>query len=255
MMTSPLISIVTVTLNNIDGLKKTSHSLSSQNAKDYEWIVIDGASTDGTDGFLSHSTATYISEPDNGLYDAMNKGIGRATGTYILFMNAGDVFASTSTLETITQHIKDNNSDFIYGDALEISNDKEIYKHARPHSTLLKGMMTHHQSMIYKRECLDNLQYDLRYKIAADYNFTLRFLKTAKKITYIPFPLCVFESGGISQTNALKGRIEQFKIRHHFKISLLDKIKTFIVQTLIYSIRKISPRFYWWLKEFSIRAE
>ena len=254
MMTSPLFSIVTITLNNIDGLEKTHKSINAQTFKDYEWIVIDGASTDGTIDFLEQSNTTYISEADDGLYDAMNKGIKRATGTYIVFMNAGDCFASTNTLETIAEHAKNTNPDFIYGDALEILDGTEIYKHARPDYMMLSGMITHHQSMIYKRDEIDDLEYDLKYKIAADYDFTLRFLENAKNTIHIPAPLCVFESGGISETCALKGRIEQFKIRRNLKVSLIDNLKTFITQTLVYILRKISPRIYWWLKQFSIKA-
>jgi putative colanic acid biosynthesis glycosyltransferase len=252
-MTNPLFSIITITLNNLDGLERTQASIQSQSAKNYEWIIIDGGSTDGTADLLSHSTATYISEPDNGLYDAMNKGIERATGVYLLFMNAGDAFASSNTLETFTQHIKESRPDFIYGDALEILDDIEIYKHARDHIFASKGMFTHHQSMVYKGGCVDDLRYDLKYKIAADYDFTLKFLETAKEILHIPTPLCIFESGGISQTSALKGRIEQFKIRHHLKTKLLDNIKTFTLQSVVYFLRRISPRFYWWCKELETR--
>ena len=254
MMTRPLFSIITITLNNIDGLKKTSHSVNTQTFKDYEWIVIDGASTDGTLDFLEQSTATYISEVDDGLYDAMNKGIKRATGTYVIFMNAGDCFASTNTLETIAEHIKNTDPEFIYGDALEILDGTDIYKHARPDYMMLSGMITHHQSMIYKRSKIGDLKYDLKYKIAADYDFTLRFLENSKNPTHIPAPLCIFESGGISETSAVKGRIEQFKIRRNLKVSLIDNSKTFITQSLIYILRKISPRIYWWLKQFSIKA-
>lgn len=253
MMTNPFVSIVTVTLNNLSGLQKTATSITSQTFKDFEWIIIDGVSTDGTNEFLKACDAQIISEPDNGLYDAMNKGIDKATGEYLLFLNAGDIFASNTTLDNIYNQANDD-TDFIYGDALEIYHGRDIYKHARPHEFALSGMFTHHQSMLYRRATIENLRYNLGYKIAADYDFTLRFLNNVKTIQHIPLPFCLFESGGLSERNAFKGRIEQFRIRKNSGQNFFDNLKVFLNQTMVYSIRCLSPKTYWFLKRFSLRA-
>ena len=202
----PLFSVITITFNNRDGLRKTAASVQSQIYKDIEWIIIDGHSNDGTQNdFTNFSSAKIISEPDQGIYDAMNKGINLATGDYLIFMNAGDVFADENVLieiskQCISQH------DFIYGD----SHEDHHFKPTRDHSKINWGMPTHHQAMLYSRRALADMRYDLSYKIAADYDLTLRFLKIARNILYVPIPICIFEVGGVSQTNVKRGRDEQF---------------------------------------------
>lgn len=241
-MIKPLLCVVTVTLNNLDGLKKTHNSL--RHIQNYEWIVIDGNSTDDTTIFLDTTNATYISETDNGIYDAMNKGLALATGVYVIFMNAGDVFSGPKFLEKIDK----DTYDFIYGDAQEMLGNNIIYKTARPHNKITHGMITHHQAMIYNRKALGPRLYNTNYKIASDYDFTWQTLDTAQNILYIPQPICLFESGGLSQQQVLLGRIEQFKIRHTHKISFFKNLFIFTAQTILYAIRKISPRTYWFLK-------
>lgn len=253
MMIKPIFSVITVTLNNIDGLIKTHTSLNAQNFENYEWIVIDGKSIDRTLEFLKTTDAHSISEKDSGIYDAMNKGIERATGDYLIFMNAGDIFASVETLQTISETITAESPDFIYGDALEIFEGVDVYKRSRDIFFLPQGMITHHQSMVYNRQALKNLRYDLNYKIASDYDLTWRFTTDLTKISYISTPLCLFESGGVSERQAFKGRIEQFKIRRKNKIDLWLCIKIFTLQSVVHSLRKISPRTYWRLKNFATR--
>ncbi len=239
-MIKPFFSIITVTRNNLSGLQKTYHSLLNQTATDYEWIVVDGASTDGTAQFLSGINAIWTSEPDQGIYDAMNKGMAQTQGQYLIFMNAGDCFAAADTL-TLIQKYADTLPDFIYGDSFEDS----YYKKARHHLKMNLGMITHHQAMIYKAPVP---QYNLDYKIAADYDLTLKTIKNAAHIVYIPQALCIFESGGISQQKVRQGRIEQFKIRRAHKIPLLENSLVFILQTALYQLRHFFPKLYWYLK-------
>ena len=101
------LSIVTVTRNNLEGLKKTYDSIANQTTQAFEWVVIDGDSTDGTPEFVksvSRQPDIYIHEKDSGIYNAMNKGIKIARGDYLLFMNAGDIFASNNTLQETQFH-------------------------------------------------------------------------------------------------------------------------------------------------------
>lgn len=246
---NPLFSVVTVTLNNLDSLQKTDDSLKQQSFTNYEWIVIDGNSHDGTQNYLKTTKANWLSEKDSGIYDAMNKGIDRAQGDYIIFMNAGDSFADKKILAILGSAIQTNNSpDFIYGDALEILNGHTVLKKSRSHRKINQGMFTHHQAMIYSRTLLDDREYDTAYSIAADYDLTLRLLKEVRKVTYLPHPICLFESGGISQQQVFQGRKEQFLIRQKQGIPLLKNGTVFIAQSLLYALRQNFPRLYWRLK-------
>lgn len=240
MTTKPLFSVITVTRNNLSGLKQTHKSILCQTCEDYEWVVIDGASNDGTPDFLRDKNAHWISEVDHGIYDAMNKGIERANGQYLIFMNAGDCFATCGTLALIQKYAR-RDPDFIYGDALEDKN----YKKARSHLKINRGMITHHQSMIYKAPIAT---YKTEYTIAADYDLTRHVIKNAPHITYIPKALCVFQTGGISQQHVKQGRIEQFNIRKNHGVTRSENSFIFINQTILYQVRRFFPAFYWFLK-------
>lgn len=246
MSQNPKFSIITVCRNHHSGLEKTYNSLKNQSFRGFEWIVIDGVSSDGTAEFLKQNALDfYLSEPDQGPYDAMNKGITHAHGQYLIFLNAGDSLENSNTLSLINQNIAQN-PDFIYGDALDCESADNHYKTARSHEKVKLGMFTHHQSMIYKREKIGDLQYNTRYKIAADYDFTLRYLQRAKDITYIPQALCIFEAGGLSQNNAKLGRKEQSDIRQSLKIcsSFENKLIT-LAQILNLQLRRFIPWAYW----------
>ena len=176
---APLFSIITVTKDNLHGFQATQQSIEMQSFKKYEWVVIDGDSTDGTKDHLPHDA---VSEPDKGIYDAMNKGIECSEGDYLIFLNGGDSFADADILSTLAKVIKAERPDFIYGDALEGG----FYKKARAHKKLDWGMFTHHQAMVYRRAAVGELRYDTGLKIAADYCFTMMFLKGVQKIHYLP---------------------------------------------------------------------
>jgi putative colanic acid biosynthesis glycosyltransferase len=242
MTTSPLFSIVTITRNNLAGLRRTEESLAAQSFRDFEWIVIDGDSTDGTKDRLPQGA---VSEPDNGIYDAMNKGIDRATGEYILFLNAGDTLSDPDILATVAKTVAAENPDFIYGDALETGG---FYKKARHHQKIDMGMFTHHQAMLYRRQKIGFLKYDASYKIAGDYAFSHAFLLNAGNTSYIPAAICIFETGGVSQRNMRLGRIEQYKARRMAGCAMFKNMTVFIFQTISANLKHHSPRFYSALK-------
>ncbi|MCB1550673.1 MAG: glycosyltransferase [Alphaproteobacteria bacterium] len=243
-------SVITITYNNRDGLKKTASSVLTQTCQDFEWIMIDGASTDGTQSdFTTYPTATIISEPDNGIYDAMNKGIMTAKGDYIIFMNAGDQFASSETLQSVEQKIQNKSIDLIYGDALEESQTGKCYsKKSKSHHKIAWGLFTHHQAIFYNRKTLGDMRYDTSYKIAADYALTLDFLRQEKRCYYIPEPICIFEGGGLSQQHIKLGRIEQFTARRRAGINIAINIWITQMQKAANTIRALSPNLYWTLK-------
>jgi putative colanic acid biosynthesis glycosyltransferase len=213
-MTEPIFSIITVTRNNAAGLKLTAKSIAvQQDTPHYEWIVIDGASTDTTMEVIQeylHQNMIYNSEPDDGIYDAMNKGIDCATGRYLWFLNAGDCLPDAYTLRDTGKEIRNNVApEFIYGDARE----NGFIKRAHGIDKFEWGMFTHHQSMLYRRDKVGELRFDTDYKIAADYAFMLNFLGRIHRTHHFPRILCDFQSGGISQTNAEIARRENYDIR------------------------------------------
>lgn len=251
-----LFSVITITYNNLEGLRRTHRSVQEQNCDDYEWIIVDGASTDGTAGYISALDAHIISEPDDGLYDAMNKGIDRARGDYIVFMNAGDEFATSDTLAAIKTALENEKEtcppDFIYGDAFESgegAKNAPLYKAARSHKYPERGLFTHHQAMYYRRALIGAQRYDLSYPVAADYKFTAQFLGRCRHVLYINKPLCLYESGGLSQKQAAAGRKEQYAIKKDLHLAPLYKC-TFIYmrQSLTQALRGLSPRLYWALR-------
>ncbi|WP_435641099.1 glycosyltransferase family 2 protein [Micavibrio aeruginosavorus] len=278
-----MFSIITITRNDLAGLQATHKSVQSQTCTDYEWIVIDGASDDGTVAYLqnlsSHTPSSphptlpplqggrlgggrengpggnailWTSEPDAGLYDAMNKGLARATGDYIIFMNGGDQFADDNVLSNLSQLISMASTPpgFIYGDALETRPDGQMaYKAARPFIKVDLGMFTHHQAMVYARAIIGDMRYDTRYTIAADYKLTLQTLGATRAIYYVPAPFCIFANGGISQTRTALGRREQFDIRR--ELGVVGPIRNRVIKTLQMinmGVRRICPSFYWALK-------
>lgn len=202
---TPMFSIITVCMNDIAGLKKTRGSIVEQTFSDFEWIVVDGASKDATTEFLAslpQGECNWSSEPDSGLYDAMNKGIDRSNGAYIIFLNSGDVFATNDVLERLHKVLdaEEEVIDFLYGDALEADGRDVIYKPARSHKYLWYGMFTHHQAMLYSRQTISQQRYRTEYRIAADYAFTSEFLRYVKTLRRVDFPICLFEGGGITST-------------------------------------------------------
>lgn len=249
-----LFSVITVTKDNLDGLTRTFKSTALQTCTDYEHIVIDGASADGTHEYLQTTQTDWISEPDGGLYDAMNKGLEKAAGDYVIFMNAGDVFADADILELIAEQME-TKPDFLYGDALETdASGNLLYKKARPYTKAARGMFTHHQSMIYKRDVMTDLRYNTAYKIAADYDFTLRALDRARRVTYCPFPICIFESGGLSQTHANAARTEERDIK--IKLGKASPVAAHITtarQVLSFRLKSCAPSLYWRLKSLTMR--
>lgn len=219
MTDGPMFSVVSVTRNDCAGLRKTYDSLIAQEgAPSFEWIVIDGASTDGTVEFLKSLSPAFpvdwISEPDQGIYDAMNKGQRRSRGDYLLFLNGGDALADESVLCKVAENGVAKGADFIYGDALESTPDGALlYKKARSARRAWWGMFTHHQAMFYRRSSVDGLLYDLRFPIGADYAYTLEALGRARKTVMLPFVICIFEQGGASSQSVSSGLRDQWRIR------------------------------------------
>ncbi|OQX76738.1 MAG: hypothetical protein B6D61_08310 [Bacteroidetes bacterium 4484_249] len=240
-------SIITICKDNIDELKKTYRSVVNQSVTDYEWIVIDGNSHDGTREWLTEiNFSNWISEPDKGIYDAMNKGITMAKGRYLIFMNSGDSFASNEVLEKIKNIIQDNNfPGFIYGDSIDISeNGREFYRKAKNHNKNWMGMITQHQAMFIKNESVVKKQYSLNYKLSGDYAYISEILSELKEddILRISFPICKFSMGGANEEHRFKAIKEDYLIRKKIiNLSFFTNLTLFSLHFLHAFIKKTTP--------------
>lgn len=188
---SKKISVVTVCFNSQDTIRMTIESVLSQKCEDFEYIIVDGASKDDTLAIIGEyeesPVITKVSEPDNGLYDAMNKATAMARGDYLCFMNSGDVFADEMVLSDIADKLS---GDITYGNVVRIKEDGELtekYKGtlAETKWTLLKGRMICHQAMFIKREVMLRYGYDTKYRITADFNMLCRMVKDKKELNYV----------------------------------------------------------------------
>lgn len=210
-------SVVTIVFNDVDGLRGTQESVAAQKFEDYEWIVVDGASSDGTSQYalnLRNSGAIVVSEPDDGIYDAMGKGLSLSSGKYVVFMNAGDRFADADVLGRVHEAALQTGADFIYGDSQELfSAGGLLYKKAKGHERFRYGMFGCHQSMYYRRNFLSGLTYEPMFRVAGDYAFTVSVLMKGASVFYIEKSLSIFDLSGVSSSNKQVGRSENWVIQ------------------------------------------
>lgn len=207
-------SIITVNYNNKEGLRKTIESVIHQTYRDFEFIVIDGGSTDGSTDVLKEYDAQidyWISEPDGGIYQGMNKGIKKATGEYLNFMNSGDCFYATDILKKVSNYI--SNADFIVGKDYHYNNETH-QGHASiqpPRTTMIHFFVAtlDHQSSFIKRELFINSLYDESYRLISDWIFYIeKIIKEQKIVQFIPDIICRREEGGLSEQQWKKNRTE-----------------------------------------------
>lgn len=254
----PLLTIITVVLNNRQGLSKTFASIKEQTFNNYEWVIIDGASTDGTaeDALqLQSPSVNVVTEQDHGVYFAMNKGLERSRGLFVMFLNAGDTFVSRDTLEKLQPFLKLDTLDFIYGDSLQWIADRQLYKAANGHRKIRYGMFGCHQAMYYRRSVIGKMHYDTRFKVSADYDFTARFLKKTINITRVPEALCIYDIPNISLRFRNKGRRENWVVqRDILKVSFLNRIFIYLISCLMSWLRQYFPRIYKFLQNIHFFA-
>jgi len=226
-MDCPKISIITATYNNRHTIEDTLQSLLTQTYKNIEYIVIDGVSSDGTLDILERYRThinILVSEQDNGVYEALNKGLVRATGDIIGFLHADDNFYSPSTMETIVSSFSTNNIVAAYGDLLYVlrSEPQKIIRYWKSQafdpSLLKKGWMPAHPTLFFKRRIIEEIGvFDTRYHIAADYEYMLRMLLhyPPTAFHYIPTIITCMKVGGKSNRsigNIIRKMTEDYKI-------------------------------------------
>ena len=206
-MDNILISVVSVSYNCIDNVDKTLNSLLSQTYQDYELIIVDGKSSDGTTEKIKEYESKFkhlkiISERDDGIYDAMNKGARLALGKYVYFLNFADIFYDDKVLETIANRMN-SNKDFYYGDADmygEIRNYEDKFNLFN--FIYLEGMVCH-QSIFTRRELLLKYPFDLSHRLCADRDFLIKALKDKCTSEYVNIVICTYDTKGLS-AKALK---------------------------------------------------
>ena len=240
-------SIITICFNNLNELKYTYASINSQSCNEFEWIVVDGNSQDGTKDWLKKiNPSKWVSEIDKGIYDAMNKGIKMASGEYLIFMNSGDSFASSEVLDRTMSRIQDNDfPDFIYGDSIDISEKElEFYRKAKDYDKNWMGMITQHQAMLFKKARIGKKTYSLNYPLSGDYAFISRILSelTEKEILQLNFPICKFSMGGANEVFRFKAIKEDYLIRKDIiKLSPITNLILFSLHNIHALIKKLNP--------------
>ncbi|MEZ0487556.1 glycosyltransferase family 2 protein [Fibrella aquatica] len=226
-----MISIITITYNAERFLERTIKSIVAQEGAvlgvDYEYMVVDGASTDGTLAIVlqyESRISRWQSEPDKGLYDAMNKGLHLATGDYVWFMNAGDEIYDSQTLARLLGQVRsrhpDGPADVYYSDALFVNEDgssvglrSEVTPHTLPNrlrwQDMALGMKVSHQSFIARRELAPDYPV---INLSADLDWEIRCLKAATRVEFVPFVLCKYLVGGLSKQKHRQSLIDRFKV-------------------------------------------
>ena len=237
------ISIITVCYNSAATLEKTIISVANQNYKDIEYIIVDGNSKDNTLTIIKKhgdKISKWISEPDNGLYDAMNKGIAMATGNLIGILNSDDTFHSSTVIEEIVAFHSNNTIDASVGNIIQHrENGKIIRTYSSKYWNPVKlkiGYMPPHPSLFFKRELFDKYgNYDLGFKIGADYELITRyFFKNKISWKYSGITTTAMLVGGLSSSGS-----------GSYKLITQEIKKALLMNEISFTSIKIQFRFLW----------
>ena len=240
------LSIITVNYNNLEGLKKTVESVVNQTWKDFEYVIIDGASSDGSVKFLESQKENinyWISEPDKGVYHAMNKGIKKAKGEYLLFLNSGDHFYDNSVLKKNYKYLK--KEDIIYSNLHVIENGKSFikeYPETLSFSYFVKDTLPHPATFVKKEAFKRTNLYKEDFKITSDWKFFIdgvcKYNLTYKKIDTT---FSTFYIGGMSsnhENSSVKFKEIQEVLKNEYPAYLQDIDDILVNNEIIMNLRK-----------------
>jgi len=221
-------SIITITKNNKLGLRRTLESIRRQKLYDYESIVVDGHSNDGTDQVVAEykDIISYVLEDARGgIYAAMNQGIDKASGEWLIFMNAGDCFYNENVLLNFR---RDSKADIVHGIARRL--DNTIQLPYNENVAFWSTMPISHQAIFFCKKIMESRKYDESYKIAGDFEYLMWAKSTGLEFEFIDIDVALIELGGLSETNNINRVWETYRAAilyfpkyevHHFYISKL----------------------------------
>ena len=223
-MAQPLFSIITITFNAATTLPPTLRSVKEQTFANYEYIVVDGASRDNTVALVEASQlpVRMVSEPDKGLYDAMNKGLKMAAGEYLIFLNAGDSFHAPDTLQRVAEAIGNNRPGVVYGETAIVDADRNFLMMRRLQApekltwrSFANGMLVCHQAFIARRDIAS--MYDLQYRYSADVDWCIRCMKQTNQLLNTHLTLIDYLNEGETTRHHRASLKERFAVMcHHY---------------------------------------
>lgn len=242
---TPLFSIITVTYHAESVLEETILSVVSQTYHNIEYIIVDGASKDRTLSIVNKyrdKIQAVVSEPDKGLYDAMNKGLKMAKGKYVCFLNAGDTFHEDDTLQLIVHQLNKSNvlPDVIYGETALVDAQRHFVRMRRLQTpdtlnwkSFRQGMLVCHQAFIAKRALAET--YDLNYRFSADFDWCIRVMKKASLLHNTRLTLIDYLDEGMTTKNRKASLKERFRImaKHYGYISTVLHHIWFVLRLLL----------------------
>lgn len=242
----PLISVVTVVFNGAKHLEKTINSVLKQTYDNVEYIIIDGGSTDGTLDIIrqyEEQIDYWVSEPDGGIYDAMNKAAALATGEWINFMNTGDNFHDNKVISSMFNGVDLDEVSVVYGDVIHVFSHKyKVLHKSRPLKLFYQSKPFSHQSVFVKTTFLQNKSFDQQYPINADYDFFYKLYQADLKFLYQPIVVANYDMFGAS-TDYVKSFQERKRILLQYdpqKVSYLS-YKLFLKLKLKEIIKSLLP--------------
>ena len=224
------VSIITINYNNLEGLKSTRDSIVCQTYSNYEWIVIDGGSSDGAKDYLTEHTSEisyWCSEKDSGVYNAQNKGLMKASGDYLIFMNSGDTFYDERVIENVFSNPQ--HDDVLYGNWVRVFPNGKKWLIEPSHNADYAFFYSDnicHQAMFIKASTLKESQYDESYKLYADWAKWTEFAYQGKTFKYFPHYICNFMMGGMSGENEQNNEKERKRIIEEFYPGSLRSMMT-----------------------------
>lgn len=242
---TPKFSVITVCFNAEETLEDTIQSVIAQTYHHVEYIVVEGASKDRTLSIINRyrdRIATVVSEPDKGLYDAMNKGLRLATGDYVCFLNAGDSFHEDDTLQQMVHTLRERSElpDVLYGETALVNAEGHFVRMRRlqapEHLTwrsFRQGMLVCHQAFFARRTLAE--PYDLRYRFSADFDWCIRIMKKAKTLHNTHLTLIDYLDEGMTTRNHKASLRERFRImaKHYGWLSTVALHAWFVVRAVV----------------------
>ena len=255
----PILSIITVVRNCEETIEETILSVINQNYPNIEYIIIDGMSTDNTLNIINKykkRISHCVSESDNGIYDAMNKGIKLSTGDWVNFLNAGDLFYNYDLFNLIFDQFDCNLFDVVYGDFIAVDNinQSEVKVEAKPINHIFSGMVFSHQSVMIKSEIIKIYPFDVKYKIAADFDqILLLYISNYKFLnTQLIFSKITIDGVSYSSLDTIKEYISILQ-KHNTKRWILFYIpflKIYFKQFLGLETISIVRKYKWKVERF-----